>query len=530
MTIPRSAAEVLSNHVTLEVECIDRMYLNVYVPKLQYVGGVVGFLLNHRGHPIASSALLEPISRSFIAGLYDFASEHQVPVIAFEKGRRKDDLAHEFLAEFEGDEGVLFIGRAQEKAPVFRTEKRRNPVTGMTYPWIARTTSMVNHFYVYAVDSDFGPFFLKFCSYFPYTAKLCINGNEWAKRQAAKEGIGFEALDNGFASCEDPARVQKICDRLDEAKIDALLRKWLALLPHPFSPADRRAGYRYDISILQAEFSLTQVLDRPASGRAFFETVVAENLDVGRPDRVSLIFNRRIIRRGPHATPGRFRTRVFTQGVTPSLHVEYKHSRIKQYHKEEKALRTETTINDTKDFGIGKRLCNLPALRKVGFSANRRLLSAQTISHDPIIGDTVFNQISQPVVVGGQRAAALRFGDPRVHALLAAVAVFHLQTDGFANRQIRDHAANLLGLDPGEITAGRMTYDLRRLRLHGLIEPIPHSHRYRPTPLGWEVAWFLTRAYNRFLRSGLADIADPNSTGALRRGLDDLAARSAIAA
>ena len=125
---------------------------------------------------------------------------------------------------------------------------------------------------------------------------------------------------------------------------------------------------------------------------------------MGRPDRVSLIFDRRIYNGRRHRTEGRFRTRVLTQGVTPSLHVEYKHTRIKQYHKEGRALRTETTINDTRDFWIGKRLCNLPALREVGFSANRRLLHAQTISHDPIIGHTVFHQITQPAIVDGQRS------------------------------------------------------------------------------------------------------------------------------
>jgi hypothetical protein len=204
---------------------------------------------------------------------------------------------------------------------------------------------------------------------------LCINGNEWAKRQAARAGIGFDALDNGFAACDDPVRLQRLCGRLDAAKIDQLARKWLKILPHPFTPADRRAGYRYD---------------------------------VGRHDRVSLIFDRRIQNGRRRPTVSRFRTQVFTRSVTPSLHVEYKHSKIKQYHKEGKALRTETTINDTNDFGIGKRLCNLPALRKVGFSANRRLLDAQTISHDPIIGDTVFNQIHQPTTVEGQRVPGLK--------------------------------------------------------------------------------------------------------------------------
>jgi hypothetical protein len=178
-------------------------------------------------------------------------------------------------------------------------------------------------------------------------------------------------LDNGFAACEDPAALQHICDRLSPAKIDALLRKWLRLLPHPFTRAQRVAGYRYDISILQCEFSLTQMLDKPVTGRIFFEQVIRDNLDVGRPDQVSLIFDRRLKRRGPGATPGTFRTRVITDGVTPSLHVDYKNTTIKQYHKEGRALRTETTINDTRDFEIGKRLVNLPALREIGFSANR---------------------------------------------------------------------------------------------------------------------------------------------------------------
>src|SRR3954471_24092466 len=122
---------------------------------------------------------------------------------------------------------------------------------------------MVNHFYVYCVDRDFGPFFLKFCTYFPYNSKLCLNGHEYAKRQLMQKGIGFEALDNGVLRGDDPKRLQRIGDGLSAAKIDALLRKWLHKLPPPFTGADRKAGYRYEISLLPAEFSLTQVVDRP---------------------------------------------------------------------------------------------------------------------------------------------------------------------------------------------------------------------------------------------------------------------------
>ena len=250
-------------------------------------------------------------------------------MVSFGK-ERKDDVAQQFLARFTGTEGVLFVGRAQEKALLWRTQRRYNPA-GEPYAWLVRSTAFINYFYFYCVDEDFGPFFVKFSTYFPYTGKLCINGNEWAKRQAAKAGIGFEALDNGFAAVDDVAAVQAICDSLGPEQIDALLRKWLAILPSPFTDDDEAAGYRYELSILQAEFSLTQMLDSPVSGRIFFEQVIRDNLDIGRPDQVGPDLQPPNPR-GDVATPGRFRTRVITDGVIPSLHVDYKHTKIKQYH------------------------------------------------------------------------------------------------------------------------------------------------------------------------------------------------------
>ena len=284
MTLPRTVADVLTDHVVFEVECIDRMYCNVYVPQLQHAGGLLGYIQRQLGLPIASTAPLGKITDAFSAAMRRFARDQRVPWVDFAKGQRKDDVMHEHLAGFAGTEGVLFIGRAQEKTALFRTEKRRD-AEGNTYPWIVKATGLVNHFYVYAVDADFGPFFLKFCSYFPYNGKLCLNGHEWAKRQATNAGIGHTALDNAFATVDDVAAVQAICHRLGPEQIDALLRKWLARLPHPFTPADRAAGYRYDLSILQAEFSRTQMLDRPVSGRIFFEQVIRDNLDLGRPAR-----------------------------------------------------------------------------------------------------------------------------------------------------------------------------------------------------------------------------------------------------
>jgi hypothetical protein len=509
MTLPRSVADVLDRHVTFEIESIDRMYLNVYQPRLQYPKGAAAFFHYHRGHTFASSALMAPMTRAFVAAVHDFVIANGLDLVTFAKGQRKDDLTHAYLAEHDGTEGVLYVGRAQEKASVMRTERRYDPHTGASYAWLVKASALVNHFYFYCFDDDFGPFFIKFCSYFPYNAKLCINGHEWAKRQAAKKGIAFTALDNGFASVQDPARIQAICNRLGATQIDALLRKWLRRLPHPFTRADRAADYRYETSILQAEFSLTHMLDKPITGRIFFEQVIRDNLDLGRPDQVGLIFGRRIFAGRKLRTPGAFRTRIINSGVTPSLHVDFKHSTIKQYHKEGIALRTETTINDPGDFGILKGLTNLPAMRKVGFQANRRLLHVEHLSHDPATGAEAFTTVTAPTDIDGQHAAGLRFGDPRAQALLAVLLIFRLHPHGFTNADLRNHLARLLGTNPASWPAGRATYDLRRLRLHGLIERIPHTHRYRVTQIGLHHAMFLTRVHNRLIHTGEAQLADP---------------------
>jgi hypothetical protein len=161
MTVARSVADVLTEHVVFEVECIDRMYLNVYQPKLQYATGIIGFLRERLDMRIASTAPLSRISDRFTRAVHRFAETEGIEWVDFARGERKDDVMQDRLKGFTAPEGVVFIGRAQEKNTVFRTEKRRDP-DGSTYPWIVKTTGVINQFYFYCVDTDFGPFFLKF--------------------------------------------------------------------------------------------------------------------------------------------------------------------------------------------------------------------------------------------------------------------------------------------------------------------------------------------------------------------------------
>ena len=308
--------------------------------------------------------------------------------------------------------------------------------------------------------------------------------------------------------CKDHEALQQICDSLGSDQIEAFFRKWVRRLPCPLSRHSITAGYRHEISVWQCEFSRTQVFDRPMRGREFSEVVIRENIDLGRPDRVQLLFDRKIIK----STPGSFRSRIVTRGVSPSLHVQYKSTDIKQYFKENRAARTECTINNPKDFDVNKRLKNLPYLKQIVRNAVRRLLEVERVTEDCVLSEASVERLTQPTLTDeGQRASGFRFGDPRVMALFAVLTLFLHLPNGFRNRDLRKHVSDLLDVDPPEYHAGKMTYDLRRLRLKGVIARVPGTTRYFLTPYGYRVSLFLTRLHARLFRPGLASI-DPAST------------------
>ncbi len=309
-------------------------------------------------------------------------------------------------AEREGRFGVVAIVAAQEFQWVFGARNRSEKPGVANFEFTkAELRISVYYFYVYDPSTsptrDFGPGFIKICSYFPYPAKVWLNGHEWAKRQAERTGVDFTALSNGFASCAQPRRLQALCDRLGPRDVQAFFDRWTAVTPTPFTAADRAAGYWWELSLRQVEVSRTLVFDDPRRARRSFEALVADNIDIGRPKR--------------------------SRSCSPA------------------------------------RCARRPA------------------SHSGVA------------------------------SLLHAVT-------GFSNKSLRGHVAGLLGQ---EYTSSQMSYDLRRLRLHGLIRRLPHSNTYVLTGEGIRVAVFYTKLQNRLLRPLLA--ADkPPARPEIRRGLDTL--------
>ncbi len=343
----------------------------------------------------------------------------------------------------------------------------------------------------------------KTTTYAPFSVWVYLNGNEWAKRQAIQREIPFKALDNGFAACEDAAALAEICASLSAAEVQAFFDRWQAALPSPLSAEDRARGYDYELAFRQAEISDTRMFDRPAAGRAWFERTLPDQLTLGRPDQVSIVFDRRVSRQ----TPGRFHTKIFHQGVAPAIQVHYRASKVKQYFKEGRALRTETTVNDTRDFGVGRRLTeeNWQALVQIGHHVNQRFLDHQLQACQCAPDATTLQRVVLPSTHDGPPAPGLRFGEPRTMALLACLCSYQHLFAGLTNRSLRELIAAHI---PG-YSARQMTYDLRRLRRKGFIQRIPRTQRYQLTSEGRRLAVFLTKTYTRIVNPSLAEL-DPS--------------------
>jgi hypothetical protein len=498
--------EILRDKVSLDIQSVDRVLLNGWVKNLQMPGGVVTFIREQRGWALPSPVMLNTMTVAFRSAVEQFAAVRGLEIVDFAKGVSKEERAQAALARFTGTSGVVLIGKAQEEASSFKG--RRDDRGSKVWFRFSRERVWVTHYYFYVLDEDFGLAFIKVCTYLPFEVKVCFNGHMWAKQHLTREGVAFEALDNGFAQCADPTRLQAICHHLTAEAIQAFFDRWVDRLPWPLSADERAAGYRHDLSIWQLEVSRTQVFADPEQGRALVETLIRENLDLGRPDRVRLVFERQVTKR----TPGEFHTQVIQHGVIPSIKIHYKHSALKQYLKDNRALRTEMMINNPYDFGCPRGIAHFAELVALGQRFNERLLAQERVPDDCFVGLEIVRSLGQSTVDSqGRRAAALRFGERRVMALLGALATFGLIPGGLSNKTLRQRIPDLLGVPTSAYSGAQMSYDLRRLRLKGLVTRVPKTQQYVLTELGTKVAVFFTTLYTRLYRPGLAALVPAQS-------------------
>jgi hypothetical protein len=500
---------LLAEHVSFRVTCVDRVGIAGYIRGLQFEGGVVKFILQ-RGYPIPSPVVLARNHDRFVGDIDRFVASSGVEVVRFRKGDVKEDIARPYqeAAAAANRAGVVLVGKAQERMEAWVGYKDTgSPFHTDRHPHFSfsRQAKVPDHWYFYGHDDQWGPVLAKLCPYAPYPLWIVANGHQWLKRQLAAAGIEFEALDNGLRSVGDPRLAHRLAARLSAGHLRAGIDRWLAWIPSPLTPDDRRRGFSYQFSVRQVEISDTAVFDAPRRGRAWFEAAIRDHLDLGRPEQVALVVDRHVRSRGKNPTPGRFATEVVARDINPKLQIHYKSSKAKCYLKEGRALRVETTINNPADFDTLKTLnsANWKALRSIGADTNARFLAALGEGHTGLPDPATLETLVMPTIHHGQREPGLRFGDPRVMALLSSIAAFAHVIGGLTNRSLREHMTARWTPD---YSTNQATYDLRRLRLKGLIERLEHTNTYRVTPHGHGLATFLTTLAARVIIPALTDL------------------------
>jgi len=503
-----TVSSILSDHLSLRLTCVDRVICQGYIDGLQCEGQVIRFLL-HRGYPLPSPTGFRTIHERLIKEINGFAASKGLEIMRFDKGASKEQIARPLqdAAARAGTPGVVLIGKAQERMPGgWRGWINGGSKSHPHFTW-RRQTLFVDNYYFYLWDDDFGPGFLKLAPFAPFPVWSWCNGHEWTKRQLEKKGIAFKALDNGLWQVDDPKAASSICASFSAGHLRSFLNRSMRLIPGVLKTADNAAGFSYEYSVRQMEISDTAVFDRPRAGRAFFDTAIKDHLDLGRPDKVRIVFDRRITSK----TPSKFSTEIITKGVDPTIQIHYKTSKVKAYFKESRALRVETTINNPRDFDVRKTLCkdNWAELVRIGAETNARFLAALGEGAPPPPDVTTLESVVLPSLdADGLRAPGLRFGDPRVMALLAALAAFAHIVPGLTNAKL----CELVGsLTERPYSARQASYDLRRLRRKGFIERLEGRNVYRVTGHGRAVATFLTKLAARVVVPTLTELEAPLS-------------------
>ena len=501
--------DVLDGHVGLDVECLDRIYLNGYVPNLQVGGQVASFMTAHLGYPIPSPAIMEKIGTAFRRAVDRFADDNKIPVVRFGKDDRKIDRMRPYLARQARDRsggGGRDRGGAGVRAGVHRDEEARAGNGGVVLVHQGRPAGHL--LLLLPLGRRFRAGVRQGVRLFP------VPDEDLAQRPRVGQTAGHQDRDRVHRAVQRVRHVQRsrwAAGDLRPARPgrDPGVRRTLVVDP---AAAAHRARPRRRL-LVGAVDAPGRDLAHPGVRRAAPRSRVLRGAGHRQPrhrppgtDRADL--QTRPTPRTPGA-PVQFKTKIVTYGTEVNVNAFYRHSRIKQYLKDGRALRIETVINDPGDLGCLRRLVHLDELQARARAVNTALLDTERVGQGCVLASPAFERIARPTLTeDGRRAPALRFGDPRVQALAGALCTSVLAVTGITNKSLRALMTGLLG--GANYTMNQASYDLARLRVNGLITRIPGKNRYRLTGDGLRFAIFYTKLHDRLLRPCSPPINHPH--------------------
>jgi hypothetical protein len=502
--------------------CFDRIVINGHLLGLMRESQVVYFFRDVCGHPKITKELVRQRSRDYQAWVEHFALNHKVPLVWAEKGVRKEDLVafrqQRRLAE--GKFGVYYILKSREQGWTFRILQPKFASADPNYQLVRKTRSLYTHYYFYIVDAVAGPMVLRVGSFLPFSVTAYLNGHNFIERALSGQGIKFVKDDNRFLSVAEPAKLQAAADQLDGQTLQQRIDYWTLIVAPKFSAKERAAcGGLHRLYVMeQIEYARNFIFKRSWPIRSIFQRSCELGLYLLTADRIVALFGKQNTRRV------RGKLQNVMERVDQGMHVFRtwcRNSFLKQYEKAATFLRLELVSNNVRDFGLKKSLAHWGAMRQRFQEITDRFAGVQAQNLNVHGQLDVLARLAQPVIQGKTKVSGIKLEQRRILRLLEVLlqgASGHLKR--WTTAQLRQTVLEQCSLKEKDYTLNQIRYDLRKIRLHGFIERIPHSYAYRFTQRGQKLALLLiqlrTRIYGPIAFSTLRHRPNkdhmPNST------------------
>jgi hypothetical protein len=476
--------------------CFDRIICNGIIQTLQDGRNVQRFFAQ-RGETVTHKFLVS-LSSQYHQWLEHEAAARDIEVIAVERGVRRETLVQPYFERLQGRSGLAVVLKCREPERIAVSFARRGHAVELVQRW-------VNLYYFYLQHPQCGRIFLRVCPYFPFNARLWMNGHDWLASRLRAEGIAFQQRDNAFSHCADPERLQQLANAFGPEDITATVEPLLQEYIPYFSDDDRRYGLQHRWFMAQIEYCHNLVFHQRAALVRLFERLLDHNRGLGRPDKLGTIFRRRVFR--PETAESGVKV---TMLGTPVIRTAFNSTSIKQYVKDGGLLRTEAASYQLRDLNVLKNIHNLPPLRRLFADSLDRYLDAQQDILETYVDRGQLEQLRQPTLsAGGRRTPGMRLDDQRLLAVLQALTAFvYLLGKGcFRTKHLLPHVRQALSCPQYKLS--QLRYDLAKLRGKGLLHRLPSTQTYRLTDVGYRIAVLYLKLYHRLYAPLIAAIVEP---------------------
>src|SRR5512140_578664 len=491
------------DNISFHYRCFDRILINASIQTFHEPMRIVYFFQDFRQIDPVTRDVLRDIANQYKNWVTNRSLCWNAPILEDSEGRR-DEFMEPYFTKAQPDQ-IVGIIKAREPASILASIGKKNGPCHLEF-----TRRWVDQFNFYINDSKFGRMFVRVCPYFPFPARVYLNQHYWLAKRMREEGIRFHQCANAFVSCSNPRRLKQLADSLLPYDLITCGQKWLTCLV-PFFTAKERASTacQHRLFLSQIEYSDNLIFRRRAALDALSERLLDANRTIGRPNKISVIFGRRVTKR----FGGTLQTTIQDLHLgNPVIRTDYKKDSVKQYVRDNLLLRTEATSYNLWDFGIGKSVQNLPKARKALRQVTERYQDIQQDILETFIDRGQLLRLSQPTITSsGKRIPGLKLDNARLLAVMQGVVRFcHVAIgDTFTTKQIHLAVAEALGCSVDAYKLSSLRYDLSKLRGKGLLQKLPRTRRYKLTPEGYRLCVVFLKLFQKIYAPLTAGLLTP---------------------